>query len=106
AAVLKLFPKPKGSEVAFAGLASPDAALALFTLAMERAGAALTAFEMMDRRPYDFTLRHGAGVVRPLVGDWSCYVLMQISSGRSAGDARGLIEDILGAALERGIVGD
>ena len=33
AAVLKLFPKPKGREVAWVGLKSPEAALALFGLA-------------------------------------------------------------------------
>ncbi len=106
AAVMKLFPKPKGREVAFVGVQSPEAALALFSLAMDRAGAALTAFELIDRLPYDFTLRHAVGVVRPLVEDWPCYVLMQISSGRSSEDARGLIEDILGAGLEEGIVDD
>jgi FAD/FMN-containing dehydrogenase len=106
AAVLKLFPKPKGREVAFVGLRSPEASLALFTLATDRAGAALTAFELIGARPYGFTLRHAAGVVRPLAEDWPWYVLMQISSGRSAEDGRGLIEDILGAALEQAIAGD
>jgi FAD/FMN-containing dehydrogenase len=105
AAVLKLFPKPKGREVAFAGLSSPQAALSLFGLAMDRAGAALTAFELIGRRPYDFTLQH-AGAVRPLAGDWPWYVLMQISSGRSAQDAKGLMEDVLSAGLEQEIVGD
>ena len=38
AAVLKLFPKPKGKEVAWAGVASPEMALALFGLAEDRAG--------------------------------------------------------------------
>ncbi|TKD06504.1 MAG: FAD-binding oxidoreductase, partial [Mesorhizobium sp.] len=61
AAVLKLFPKPKGREVAFAGLSSPEAALSLFSLAMDRAGAALTAFELIGQRPYDFTLLHAPG---------------------------------------------
>ncbi|TIU18562.1 MAG: FAD-binding oxidoreductase, partial [Mesorhizobium sp.] len=93
AAVLKLFPKPKGREVAFAGLSSPEAALSLLSLAMDRAGAALTAFELIGQRPYDFTLLHAPGVVRPLSGDWRWYVLMQISSGRSAEDARALIEE-------------
>ena len=37
AAVLKLFPKPKGREVAWVGVASPEMALALFGLA-ERPG--------------------------------------------------------------------
>ena len=39
AAVLKLFPKPKGREVAWAGVASPEMALSLFGLAEDRAGA-------------------------------------------------------------------
>jgi FAD/FMN-containing dehydrogenase len=106
AAVLKLFPKPRGREVAFAGLGSASAALDLFSLAMDRAGASLTAFELMEQRPYDFTLKHAPGVVRPLADDWPWYVLMEISSGRSAEDARGLVEDILSAGLEAGTVGD
>lgn len=106
AAVLKLFPKPKGREVAFVGTSSPEAALSLFSLAMDRAGAALTAFELIGQRPYDFTLAHAQGVVRPLAEDWPWYVLMQISSGRSAEDARALIEEVLSEGLEQEIVGD
>ncbi|RUW21174.1 FAD-binding oxidoreductase, partial [Mesorhizobium sp. M1E.F.Ca.ET.041.01.1.1] len=34
------------------------------------------------------------------------YVLMQVSSGRSEEDGRALIEEILSAGLEKGIVGD
>jgi FAD/FMN-containing dehydrogenase len=106
AAVLKLFPKPKGREVAFVGLSSPEAALSLFGLAMDRAGAALTAFELIGQRPYDFTLAHATAVTRPLTENWPWYVLMQISSGRSAEDARALIEDVLSAGLEQEFVGD
>jgi len=106
AAVLKLFPKPKGREVAFVGLNSPEAALALFGLASDRAGAALTAFELIGSRPYDFTLLHAHGVTRPLAEDWPWYVLTQISSGRSAEDARALIEDILSFGFEQEMVGD
>lgn len=104
AAVMKLFPKPKGIEVAFVGMRSAEAALAFFSLAIGRAGAALTAFELIGERPYQFTLRHAAGVSRLLADDWPWYVLMEISSGRSAEDARGLIEDILSAALEEKII--
>jgi FAD/FMN-containing dehydrogenase len=106
AAVLKLFPKPKGREVAFVGLSSAQAALSLFTLATDQAGAALTAFELIAKRPYDFTLKHGQGITRPLADDWPWYVLMQVSSGRSEEDGRALIEEVLAAALEQGIVGD
>ncbi|MDX8516868.1 FAD-binding oxidoreductase [Mesorhizobium dulcispinae] len=106
AAVLKLFPKPKGREVAFVGLSSARDALSLFTLAMDQAGAALTAFELIAKRPYDFTLKHGQGITRPLADDWQWYVLMQISSGRSEEDGRALIEEVLAAGLAKGIVGD
>ncbi|RWG91233.1 FAD-binding oxidoreductase [Mesorhizobium sp.] len=106
AAVLKLFPKPKGREVAFVGLPSARDALSLFSLATDQAGASLTAFELIGRRPYDFTLKHGQGITRPLADDWPWYVLMQISSGRSEEDGRALIEEVLAAGLEKGIVGD
>lgn len=106
AAVLKLFPKPKGREAAFVGLPTAEAALAFFGMASGRAGSALTAFELIGRRPYDFTLAHAKGAVRPLTGDWPWYVLMEVSSGRSAEDARTLMEDILSEAIEAETAGD
>ena len=106
AAVLKLFPKPKGKEVAWAGLASPEAALSLFGLAEDLAGAALTAFELIGATPLSFVAKHVPGAVDPLAGEWPWYVLMEISSGRSPEDARGLAEHILSAGLEAGVVGD
>ncbi|MDW6020873.1 FAD-binding oxidoreductase [Mesorhizobium sp. BAC0120] len=107
AAVLKLFPKPKGREVAWAGVSSPPDALRLFGLAEDRAGAALTAFELIGATPLSFAEKHmPGGAVRPLTGEWPWHVLMEISSGRSAEDALALVEDILTAGLEAGMVGD
>ena len=57
AAVLKIFPKPSGREVGWAGVSSPEAALALFGLATERAGSSLTAFELIGKTPLDFSLK-------------------------------------------------
>src|SRR5918994_6446527 len=54
AAVLKIFPKPKGREVGWAGVSSPEAALALFGLAGELAGSNLTAFELIGKAPLYF----------------------------------------------------
>lgn len=105
AAVLKLFPKPKGQEVAWVGVESPSAALNLFTLATDSAGTGLTAFELVADIAMDFSARHIPGVVRPLQG-WPWYVLIEISSGRSAEDARDLIEHILSQGLEAGFAGD
>ncbi len=106
AAVLKLVPKPKGREVAWIGLDSPQAALDLFLAASERAGTALTAFELVGRLPLEFTLRHTPGTVDPLASAHPWYVLAEISSGRSEEDARALMEEILADGLERGLLAD
>ena len=90
AAVLKLFPKPKGREVALVGLAvAGGRAWPVRPGARTVAAAALTAFELIGQRPLRLRLRHMPGVRGPpLEGDWPWYVLMEISSGRSAEDAR------------------
>ncbi|HEV2898321.1 MAG TPA: FAD-binding oxidoreductase [Pseudaminobacter sp.] len=106
AAVLKLYPKPKGREVAWVGFESPEAALALFGKATDRAGSGLTAFELIADRPLEFAVRHIPETVRPLAGEWPWHVLMEVSSGRSAEDARQLVEDILTTGLEEGLAGD
>jgi len=106
AAVLRLYPKPRGREVAFVGLESPQAALELFNRALDRAGAGLTAFELIAALPLSLALNHIPGNVRPLETDWPWVALVEISSGRSAEDARNLVEDILGEALENGLAGD
>ncbi len=106
AAVLKLFPRPKGREVAWVGLSSPRQALALFSDALERGGNGLTGFELCARIAVDFALRHVPGTVRPLQSEHDWYVLVEISSGRSPEDARALIEDILSAGIEKGLATD
>lgn len=106
AAVLKLFPRPAGREVAYVGLPSPEAALSLLKLAEGRAGAQLTAFELMPRIGMEFTIRHTQGARDPLAGPHAWYVLIEISSGRSAQDARETMEHILEAAFEEGTVED
>lgn len=106
AAVLKLVPKPRGREVAWVGLASPERALALFSLALDRAGSGLTAFELCAAISVDFSVRHTPGLTPPLRGDHPWLVLMEISSGRSADDARALIEEILAEGIGAGHADD
>ena len=69
AAVLKIFPKPRGREVGWAGVSSPEAALALFGLATELAGSNLTAFELIGKTPLYFSLKFTQNAVPPLAGD-------------------------------------
>jgi FAD/FMN-containing dehydrogenase len=106
AAVLKLFPKPRGREVAIAGLQSPEAALALLGRALERAGSGLTSFELIGALPMEFALKHVPGAVRPLADQWPWYALLEVSSGRSEEEARATLEELLAAAMEAGSVGD
>lgn len=106
AAVLKLVAKPQGRETAWIGLKTPQAALDFFRRAQERAGSALTAFELIGERALDFVLRHRDGAVDPLSARYPWYVLAEIASGRSAEDARMLMEEILGDGLEAALIED
>lgn len=106
AAVLKLYPKPKGREVAWVAVDSPARALDLLTLATDRAGSSLTAFELMIDTALSFVLKHVPGSLAPLPGTSPWHVLIEISSGRSPEDARALIEEILAEGYERGAVAD
>jgi FAD/FMN-containing dehydrogenase len=106
AAVMKLVPKPRGREVAWVGLASPEDALKLFSLAEDRAGSSLTGFELITDLALEFSAKHVPGNVRPLANPSAWNVLIEISSGRSAEDARQLIEEILTEGLEAGLMDD
>ncbi len=110
AAVLKLFPRPRAQDVAFAGIASPQDALSLFSRARARAGAMLTGFELMPRVGLEFSVRHLAGARDPLQAPSPWYVLMELSSGTeedgSETPTRTLMETILGEAYEAGLVED
>lgn len=106
AAVVKLFPMPKGRDLAWAAVKSPGAALRLFELANDNAGSALTIFELMEKRPLDFVVRHIPGAHPPFGKEYPWHVLLEISSGRSAEEAGAMMEEILGAGMEDGHVID
>ncbi|ENR10189.1 FAD-binding oxidoreductase [Brucella ovis] len=106
AAVLKIFPQPKGKGVAYAGLRSPEDVLRLFQLATEHAGPSLTGFELMPRVGVEFIVRHVDGVRDPLESPHDWYVLIDISSSRSEEDARTTLETILTEAFENDLIQD
>lgn len=100
AAVVKLFPRPKGRVVAWAGLRNPDDGLALLNLARDMAVAELTGFELMHRTPLEFVLATGEPHRDPLAGPHEWHVLAEFSSGRSEEDANVLAETVFARALE------
>ncbi len=105
-AVLKLFPRPVGHQVALAGMASVDDALKLFDRATDICGAALTGFELMARMGMEFTCRHTPGARDPLEGVHNWYVLVDISTSDSAETAERMMQALLEGAFEDGIVED
>ncbi|QLF69594.1 FAD-binding oxidoreductase [Peteryoungia desertarenae] len=105
-AVLKMYPRPRGKQVAFAGLSTPADALALFEKASQRCGTALTGFELMPRIGIEFTTRHVPGVRDPLLSPHAWYALIDISTSDSAETAEAMMHDLLEEAFEAGLVAD
>jgi FAD/FMN-containing dehydrogenase len=106
AAVLKLYPRPRGTALIFAGLPNLGAVLRLLNNARATAGRDLTAFEFMARIGLDFVLRHLPDARDPLSTKHEWYVLAEISSLISEDDARERAEALLAAASEADIVSD
>ncbi|MGV7034791.1 FAD-binding oxidoreductase [Methylobacterium symbioticum] len=106
AAVLKLYPRPRSTTVAFAGLASPARALDLFAHLRARCDRDLTAYEVMPPFGLDLVLRHAPGSVRPLAGAHGAYALIEIASSRPEADTRAETEAALAEAMADGVVED
>ena len=106
AAVLRLFPKPRGQAVAFVGLPGVDEALQLLRLARARAGIGLTAFELLPRFLVDVLVRYLPGARDPLSTPHPWYALVEFSSGRGEDDAMHMAEETLAEGHEKGPVSD
>jgi D-lactate dehydrogenase (cytochrome) len=105
AAVLKLVPRPRSTETAYAGVPSPEAALGLLKIAEERTGGGVTSFELIARVGIDAAVKHVPGVRKPLDSPHEWYVLMELSSQMESG-LHEVMEEILAAGVEQGLVED
>ena len=105
AAVLRLVPRPRSVETAFVGVASPDAALSLLTIAEQSAGGSVTSYELMPREGLEIVLHHTPGCRDPLGAPHPWYVLTELSSQAKSG-LRAVMEDILTQGVEAGLVAD
>ena len=106
AAVLKLFPRPKQIETAFAAVPDPASAIALLAAMREATGDAVTAFELIPRLGIDFALRHVQGVIDPLSETHDWYVLLEASAGTRSEGFRALFESGLEQGFEAGMILD
>ncbi len=105
AAVLRLVPRPRSMETAFAGVPAPEAALELLGLATERTAGGVTSFEIMTRAGIELVLQYGANTRDPLAAPHPWYVLIELASQQREG-LREVMEDILAQGMERGLVRD
>jgi FAD/FMN-containing dehydrogenase len=104
AAVLKLFPKPKGRAVAFVGTSSVERALVLLNAA--KSSGVLTGFELIACLGMEFAVRHIQGARDPLSSPHAWYVLAEFSSPLSQEAAHESMEHFLSAAIENGDADD
>jgi FAD/FMN-containing dehydrogenase len=105
AATMKLYPQPKDRLTALAACASLADAVALLGLARQRAGDALTGFEVMNRASLALVARELPQLAQPL-GAPAWTVLLELSDAESAEHARSVFEGLLETAVERGCVQD
>lgn len=106
AAVLRLFPRARETEVAFCAVRDEDAALALFRRFRDRDEGAVRAFEYMSGTGVDFAARHIEGASWPLSARADHVALVDLASSRPDAGLRALMEAVLEEALEAGEVLD
>ena len=105
AAVLRLVPRPRAVETAYAGVASPQAAVDLLGIALARSAGGVTSFEMMARSGIEAVVKFDAKSRDPLSAPHPWYVLIELASQAPTG-LRETMEGILAQGLERGLVLD
>jgi len=106
AAVLKLVPLPREVCVALCAVASPEAALKLFSRFQSHDPAAVSAFELMSGLGTDLVLRHIEGAVLPFASPAPHYVLVELATPRPDAGLRAALESVMESALTDGIVTD
>ena len=105
AAVLRLVPRPRSVETAWAAVPSPQAAVDLLGLAEERTAGGVTSFELMARSGVDAVVKHDAASRNPLATPYPWYVLIELSSQARSG-LRAVLEEILSEGNSKGLVLD
>jgi FAD/FMN-containing dehydrogenase len=105
-AVLKLFPLPRQRAVALAKLGSIGDVLALLSLARAHAGERIGAFEVLNLEQVEVIAETMPQVAIPFALDAPWFVLLELTDVADGPPIAGLMETLLGAAMERGLVSD
>ncbi len=105
-AILQLQPAPRTCETALCALADPKEALELYTLFRQQDPAATYAFEFMSGTSMELVNSFIEGASLPFDKPAPVYILIELTSPRTDQSLRTLMENILGSALENGLVHD
>lgn len=105
AAALKLSPVPARTGTAFLSVSGPAAALDILSLARDRVGEAVSAFELMNRQGLHFLSEVLPEVRQPFAAppDWSVLVELGLPDGL---DPEEVLGQVFAAAHERGLADD
>ena len=82
--MLRLVPRPRSVETAWAAIPTVQAAVDLLGLATERTAGGVTSFEIMSREGIEIVVKH-AGARDPLATKSPYSVLIELSSQRHEG---------------------
>ncbi len=105
AAALRLRPQLASRAAAFAGVASPEAALGLLNRVQAVAGGQVEAFELISGAGLDLALRHLPGARSPLTAEHPWLVLVEVACA-CAGEAEALLQAALEFALSEDLIAD
>jgi FAD/FMN-containing dehydrogenase len=105
AATLRLFPAVAARGVAWAGVETPDAAMALLHR-FRRATPAVESFEIMPDESLAAVLRHIPQTRAPIAGAHPWHVLVEVTADTATDDPAALVARVLEAAAQGGEVRD
>lgn len=107
AATLRLLPAVAERAVMWAGITNLQDARALLLHCERLAGEALEGFEVVPHHSLQAVLKHLPSARAPLAGDYPWHALIELVADEStAGTLAPLAEDILGSALDDGLILD
>ena len=105
AVALRLVPAIAARAVAWAGVDSPSQALDLLRF-LEARTANIEGFELVPADSLQLVLRHIPGTRAPLTGEHRWHVLVEATTADAQHNISGELEQLLGDALEQGIIAD
>lgn len=105
AVALKLVPAIAERSVAWAGVETPARALDLLRF-LEARTSSVEGFELVPDDSLQLVLRHIPGTRAPLEGEHDWHVLIEAASATPGSGISSEMEELLGAALQEGIIGN